>query len=481
MWIPQRLMQRDGRKRVKRLGKELPPSSPTTLSWIESLGVAMTSHILKPYGVGSPPDRISFSASQTYSMVAGNTVSSKKGPLNASVFEGMPLWNIIGLATEYGNYATIALVSKKWRKMLADIRPAVLMKIERVMVSPLPIPESSLEYLFSAFNAFKDPCMQRADTEDLHILQPHIFLLLEGYVHSVLSTNRKLAEKLFVRTCSWLSRETIKSIYRVHTCLKKKNESDTDFSDVYRLFDRLEAVKQNVLDVTDCLGRVFEPYITKDSNPFRSDYCDFLGGFVYKYPQENDRITWIRALYLANKSQSTRAAAALLRSAGGADGMLKTMTLVTQDGDEFVIPFNSNVFSCTEMLKDMLLPRLRPKDRLRFRDVRTRVFSRFIEFAMMNEATPLAKVDPAKITANLHDCVPERFADFMDLPQVELFELIVFANQFNNQPFVDLTCAKTRSIIIGKSKEEIQEQFIDLAPTLTLEEQNQARASRRWF
>ena len=113
-------------------------------------------------------------------MVAGNTVSSKKGPQNASVFEGKPLWNIIGLATEYDNYATIALVSKKWRKMLADIRPAILMKIERVMVSPLPIPESSLEHLFDAFLAFKDPCMQRADTEDLHILQPHIFLLLEG-------------------------------------------------------------------------------------------------------------------------------------------------------------------------------------------------------------------------------------------------------------------------------------------------------------
>ena len=49
------------------------------------------------------------------------------------------------------------------------------------------------------------------------------------------------------------------------------------------------------------------------------------------------------------------------------------------------------------------------------------------------------------------DVVQKWYADFVDLEQVLLFELILAANYMDIKPLLDLTCATVASMIKGKT------------------------------
>jgi S-phase kinase-associated protein 1 len=50
-------------------------------------------------------------------------------------------------------------------------------------------------------------------------------------------------------------------------------------------------------------------------------------------------------------------------------------------------------------------------------------------------------------------------ADFVDVDQELLFELILAANYMDVKPLLDLTCAKVASMIKGKTPEQIRKTF----------------------
>ncbi|ETO11964.1 glycoprotein FP21 precursor [Reticulomyxa filosa] len=79
----------------------------------------------------------------------------------------------------------------------------------------------------------------------------------------------------------------------------------------------------------------------------------------------------------------------------------------------------------------------------------------------------------------LQKVVPEWDANFVEVDQETLFELILAANYMDIKPLLDLTCAKVASMLKGKTPEQIRKQF-NIANDFTPEEEEAVRAENKW-
>jgi S-phase kinase-associated protein 1 len=80
---------------------------------------------------------------------------------------------------------------------------------------------------------------------------------------------------------------------------------------------------------------------------------------------------------------------------------------------------------------------------------------------------------------NMAEVVQKWYADFVDVDQVLLFELILAANYMDIKPLLDLTCATVASMIKGKTPEDIRATF-NIKNDFTPEEEAQVRAENKW-
>jgi S-phase kinase-associated protein 1 len=100
----------------------------------------------------------------------------------------------------------------------------------------------------------------------------------------------------------------------------------------------------------------------------------------------------------------------------------------------------------------------------------------YMEHHFNNEAREIEK--PLK-SANMREVVSEWDAEFVEVDQETLFELILAANYMDIQPLLDLTCAKVASMIKGKTPEEIRKTF-NIVNDFTPEEEEAVRAENKW-
>jgi S-phase kinase-associated protein 1 len=89
-----------------------------------------------------------------------------------------------------------------------------------------------------------------------------------------------------------------------------------------------------------------------------------------------------------------------------------------------------------------------------------------------------AQKQPLK-SANMLEVVQEWYAQFVNVEQEILFELILAANYMDIKPLLDLTCATVASMIKGKTPEEIRKTF-NIVNDFTPEEEAQVREENKW-
>jgi len=75
--------------------------------------------------------------------------------------------------------------------------------------------------------------------------------------------------------------------------------------------------------------------------------------------------------------------------------------------------------------------------------------------------------------------VQKWYAEFVELEQVLLFELILAANYMDIKPLLDLTCATVASMIKGKTPDEIRATF-NITNDFSPEEEAQVREENKW-
>ena len=82
-------------------------------------------------------------------------------------------------------------------------------------------------------------------------------------------------------------------------------------------------------------------------------------------------------------------------------------------------------------------------------------------------------------TTQLSDVVNDWYANFVNIDQEVLFELILAANFMDIKSLLELACAKVASLIKGMTIPEIRE-FFNIENDFTPEEEAQIMDENRW-
>lgn len=112
-------------------------------------------------------------------------------------------------------------------------------------------------------------------------------------------------------------------------------------------------------------------------------------------------------------------------------------------------------------------------------NVKSQVLQKVIEFCEHHLSDPMTEIEKPLKSQVMADVVQKWYADFVDLEQVLLFELILAANYMDIKPLLDLTCATVASMIKGKSPEEIRSTF-NITNDFSPEEEAQVREENKW-
>ena len=91
----------------------------------------------------------------------------------------------------------------------------------------------------------------------------------------------------------------------------------------------------------------------------------------------------------------------------------------------------------------------------------------------------MSEIEKPLRSSNMRDVIQEWYADYINLDQDVIFDLILAANYMDIKPLLDLTCATVASMIKGKTPEEIRRTF-NIANDFTPEEEQQVRNENKW-
>ena len=112
-------------------------------------------------------------------------------------------------------------------------------------------------------------------------------------------------------------------------------------------------------------------------------------------------------------------------------------------------------------------------------NVKSTVLQKVIEFCEHHKEEPMTEIEKPLKSQNMNEVVQKWYADFVNVEQVLLFELILAANYMDIKPLLDLTCATVASMIKGKTPEEIRTTF-NISNDFSPEEEAQVREENKW-
>merc|ERR1719253_1663580 len=134
----------------------------------------------------------------------------------------------------------------------------------------------------------------------------------------------------------------------------------------------------------------------------------------------------------------------------------ETLKLVSQEQEKFTVPIK--VARMSELVKTMADTDKEEKE-IPLPNVKGPVLAKVVEYMTYHASNPAQEIDKPLKSANMKEVVNPWDANFVDVDQELLFELILAANYMDIKPLLDLTCATVASMIKGKTPEEIRKTF----------------------
>ena len=159
---------------------------------------------------------------------------------------------------------------------------------------------------------------------------------------------------------------------------------------------------------------------------------------------------------------------------------------VSKEGDSFEV--SAEVAKMSELVKTMMDEDGDDDDddddddavaEIPLPNVKASVLKKVIDFCEHHKAEPMTEIEKPLKSAVMAEVVQKWYADFVNVEQVLLFELILAANYMDIKPLLDLTCATVASMIKGKTPEEIRRTF-NIANDFSPEEEAQVREENKW-
>jgi len=112
-------------------------------------------------------------------------------------------------------------------------------------------------------------------------------------------------------------------------------------------------------------------------------------------------------------------------------------------------------------------------------NVKGSVLGKVVQYMKYHADNPGKEIEKPLKSQNMNEVVMQWDADFVEVDQELLFELILAANYMDIKPLLDLTCAKVASMIKGKTPEQIRQTF-NIQNDFTPEEEEAVRAENKW-
>lgn len=158
------------------------------------------------------------------------------------------------------------------------------------------------------------------------------------------------------------------------------------------------------------------------------------------------------------------------------DSVDETLKLVSQEGEKFQIVMKVALMS--ELVKTMAEGDTEEKE-IPLPNVKAEVLKKVVEYMKYHSDNPPREIEKPLKSASMQEVVSQWDADFVEVDQELLFELILAANYMDIKPLLDLTCAKVASMIKGKTPEQIRKTF-NIQNDFTPEEEEAVRAENKW-
>mmetsp|Transcript_4175 Transcript_4175/g.4321 ORF Transcript_4175/g.4321 Transcript_4175/m.4321 type:complete len:178 (-) Transcript_4175:130-663(-) len=157
----------------------------------------------------------------------------------------------------------------------------------------------------------------------------------------------------------------------------------------------------------------------------------------------------------------------------------RAVHLVSGEGDSFDVPLS--VAKMSEVVKTMITDDDDSDEtqEIPLPNVKSSILAKVIEFAKHYKEEAMTEIEKPLKSANMSEVVQEWYANFANVEQEVLFELILAANYMDIKPLLDLTCATVASMIKGKTPEEIRKTF-NIVNDFTPEEEAQVREENKW-
>ena len=153
-----------------------------------------------------------------------------------------------------------------------------------------------------------------------------------------------------------------------------------------------------------------------------------------------------------------------------------TLFLVTQELEK--VPVAKKIAVMSELVSTMVEGDKEEKD-IPLPNVKKVILEKIISYMKYHVDSPSKEIEKPLKSANMNEVVSQWDADFCDVDQETLFEMILAGNYMDIKSLLDLCCAKVASMIKGKTPEQIRKTF-NITNDFTPEEEEAVRAENKW-
>ena len=157
--------------------------------------------------------------------------------------------------------------------------------------------------------------------------------------------------------------------------------------------------------------------------------------------------------------------------------MSEKIRLQTMDGEE--VEVDKEIACKSQLIKGILEENADPDDVIPLPSVKKAILDKVLEFCTYINQHPAPEIEKPLRSSNLADVAGEWYANFVNLEQELLFELIMASNFMDIKSLLELACAKVASMIKGKTIPEIRK-FFNIENDFTPEEEAQIMDENRW-
>jgi len=158
------------------------------------------------------------------------------------------------------------------------------------------------------------------------------------------------------------------------------------------------------------------------------------------------------------------------------DNANETLSLKSQELEVFQVP--KKICAMSELIKTMSEGD-KEADDIPLLNVKSAVLKKVIEYMRYHAENPPKEIEKPLKSPNMAEVVSQWDAEFVDVDQELLFELILAANYMDIKSLLDLSCAKVASMIKGKNPEQIRKTF-NITNDFTPEEEAAVIAENKW-